>query len=385
MRKARAIPLAVGSVALAVAGWTLPGVAASAHARQKPVVVATGFNNPRQLAWGSDGSLLVAEAGRGSTTGRNCFAGPEGTTCVGATGSVSLIRNPAWTYKAKPHRIVGGLLSGAAPDGGSAVGSDGVSNARDRLLIQETYFPVTLPSSLPRWQNGKLLDLRFGRLGTVADIAAVERSRNPDGLQVDSDPYAVLALGGKRSVTADAAANDLVLVDRGKARPFTVFPLHGCGGVRSEQCDRESVPTSLALGPHGALYVGELAHFEPNEARVWKVDPHSGKLLGYYGRNGTICRSDKAGFTTITGVAFGHDGSLYVSELIGGANGQGQVVRISPSCHRSTMPVPAPAGLAVDRHDNVYVSAYSISDSDGAVPEPGAPKLPPGQVWRVHF
>lgn len=387
MRKARAVPLALGGVALTVTGLAAPAAPASAGGyRHGPVVVVTGLNNPRQLAWGRGGSLLVAEAGRGSPNGTNCFTGPEGTSCAGATGSISQVRAPWWTTRSRPHRIARGLLSAAAPDGGSAVGSAGVTVAGGTVLAQETYLPPDALTGLPAWQSGQLL-ARFGRgVRPVADIAAVERRRNPDHLQVDSNPYAVLSLGGHRTVTADAAGNDLVLADRGRARPFTVFPLHGCGGTRTPDCDQEPVPTSLARGPHGALYVGELAHFEPNEARVRRVDPRTGRLLGFYGRGGTICRSDRAGFTTVTGVAFGTDGSLYVSELAGGPNGQGQLVRIGPDCHRSTMPVPLPAGLAVDPLGNVYVSVYSISDRDGAAGlDPSGQTLPPGQVWRVRF
>jgi hypothetical protein len=364
-----------------------PATAANANGPRHTVVVS-GLNNPRQLAFGPGGSLLIAEAGRGSLhpDSSNCFPGPEGTTCLGATGSISLAPFPAWQHNSKPLRIVTGLLSGGAPDGGSAVGSDGVSYGSGRVLIQETFFPPeALPASLPAWQNGRLLSLgHHGKLRAVANIAAVEQNKNPDGLQIESDPYAVLSLGHNRSVTADAAGNDLVLVDRHGARPFTVFPLHGCGGVRTDECDQEPVPTSLALGPDHALYVGELAHFEPNEARVWKVSPRTGHILGYYGKGGSICRNDQTGFTTITGVAFDRWGNLYVSELIGG-DGSGQIVRISRNCQRTTMAVPAPAGIVVDRHGTIYVSVYSISDSDGAAAEPGGPALPPGQVWRVHF
>lgn len=378
--------LAVLAALICVGGVAaVPGTANASQPRH--TVVVSGLNNPRQLAFGPGGSLLIAEAGRGSLhpSASNCFAGPEGTACVGATGSISLVRFPRWQHDSRPHRIVGGLLSAAAPDGGSAVGSDGVSYGSGRLLIQETFLPPdALAHGLPAWQNGKLLSLQHHRLRPVANIAAVEQTRNPDGLQVDSDPYAVLSLGRHRSVTADAAGNDLVLVDRHHARPFTVFPLHGCGGVRTEECDQESVPTSLAWGPQHALYVGELAHFEPNEARVWKVSPRTGHILGFYGKGGTICRNDQTGFTTITGVAFDRWGNLYVSELIGG-DGTGQIVRISRHCQRTTMAVPAPAGLVVDRHGTVYASVYSISDANGAAAEPGGPTLPPGQVWRVHF
>jgi hypothetical protein len=220
---------------------------------------------------------------------------------------------------------------------------------------------------------------RGGPAKQVADLSGYEAAVNPDGGEVDSNPFDVEAIGGGRALVADAGGNDLLVVDHGRTKVLTVFPRHGCGGVFTDECDGHSVPTSLAWGPGGAVYVGELAHFEPGAARVWKVSPWTGKRLGWYGKGGTICRSDTAGFTTVTGVAFGRDGSLYVSELMGGADGGGQVVRISPNCHRSVRSVPLPAGLLVDRHDNVYVSAFSISDSDGA----GG--IPPGQVWRLRF
>lgn len=388
----RKVGVLMGSAAVLVAGMS--GSAAGAvsahhhHPSQAPAVVMTGLNNPRQLSWGPDGSLFVAEAGRGSLSpgSDNCFTGPEGETCVGATGSVSLIRHPSWTVNDPPRRVVTGLMSGAAPDGGSAVGSDGVSYDRGSLLIQETYAPPeVVPADLPAWQLGKLLRARGPHLSVAADITAVEQAQNPDGLQIDSDPYAVLSLGWDRSITADAAGNDLILVDHGRARPLTVFPLHGCGGVRTEECDQEPVPTSLALGPGHALYVGELAHFEPGEARVWKVSPASGQILGYYGKGGTLCPGDTAGFTTVTGVAFGRDGSLYVSELFGGADGQGDIVRITRDCERSSVSVPLPGGVTTDRSGNVYVSAFSVSDADGATPEGAPSPLPPGQVWRLRF
>ncbi|MBO0828542.1 MAG: ScyD/ScyE family protein, partial [Streptosporangiales bacterium] len=226
---------------------------------------------------------------------------------------------------------------------------------------------------------GKLLAVSGQSTRAVADIAAVELTENPDGTDVNPNPYAILPAGGHRTIVADAGGNDLITVDHGRTRVLTVFPLHGCGGTFTEQCDGHSVPTSLAWGRGGALYVGELAHFEPGEARVWKVSPWTGRPLGWYGKGGTLCRSDTTGFTTVTGVAFGPDGSMYVSELTGGADGGGDVVRITPNCHRSVRSVPLPAGLAVDRHGNVYVSAFGVSDSDGA----GG--VPPGQLWRLRF
>jgi len=220
---AAAVTCAAGFVAgpagLAGAATATPSVKTVSH-----TVVVSGLNNPRQLSWGPHGSLLVAEAGRGSLhpSSTNCFTGPEGQTCAGATGSISLVPFPRWQHNSKPLRVVTGLLSGGAPDGGHSTGSDGVSYGNGRLLIQETALPPI--AGLPNWQSGQLLSIRPGsKLRSVADISAVERNHNPDGLQVDTDPYAVLSLGQHRSVSTDAAGNDLVVVDRHGAKATTVL------------------------------------------------------------------------------------------------------------------------------------------------------------------
>ncbi|PZS01810.1 MAG: hypothetical protein DLM56_13920 [Pseudonocardiales bacterium] len=382
--------LVLGAAAAAVGGLAVPaGASAGVSAESRtPVVVVSHLNNPRQLTFAPGGSLLIAEAGRGARhpDASRCSNGPEGQTCIGATGSITRIEHPWSASHVAPDRVVTGLLSGGAADGGQATGSDGVAYQNGAILVQMTYAPpAAIPAGLPAWQLGHLLRVVGSHKRLDGNISRIEFEQNPDGLQVDTNPYSVVTVDGTTSISADAAGNDLIRVHDGASRLLTVLPLHGCGGVRTQRCDRESVPTSLTKGPDGRIYVGELAHFEPQVARVWRVSPTSGALLGYYGRGGTLCPGT-GGFTTITGVAFGPDGSLYVSELIGGPDGSGDVVKISRSCHRSSVAVPLPGGVVVGSRGNVYVSAFSISDADGAAgPDPSAPPLPPGQVWRLRF
>jgi hypothetical protein len=323
-----------------------------------PEVVATGLNNPRQLAvLGSGRSLLIAEAGRGGSRCTQVFG------CVGATGSIALVRNAWAAHYVRPQRIVTGLLSAAAPDGGFAIGSDGVAaQSLDRIYIQVTNGPPDLlPAPLPG-QVGKLLLARRGQLQPVADISAVEIASDPDGQGVDSNPYAVLALPG-RQLVADAAGNDILEVRNGHVRVFAVLPNHD---------GHQSVPTSLAAGPRGTIYVGELNGENPGTARVWQLSS-SGRVLGWVG-----------GFTTITGVAVGRDGSYFVSELFAdaGAGPPGQVTQVLRNGRRLHYRVPFPAGLAIGRPHQVYVSAWSISDADGTDLGHGAAAAP-GQVWRL--
>ena len=67
----------------------------------------------------------------------------------------------------------------------------------------------------------------------------------------DSDPYAVTPYNGGFAV-ADAAANDLLWVSpTGAISQLASFPAQTGTGA-------QAVPTSVAVGPDGALYVGEL-------------------------------------------------------------------------------------------------------------------------------
>ena len=97
------------------------GTAAAATPRYQPsnspVVVVSGLNNPRQLALTDHGRrLLIAEAGKGGNLAS--LPSPEGgTTYVGDTGSISAVWGPRRAQNHSAHRIVTGLMSGAAQDG----------------------------------------------------------------------------------------------------------------------------------------------------------------------------------------------------------------------------------------------------------------------------
>ena len=362
MRRLLPGALLTAAVVTGVALTSVPaeaGPAVSPAVLAQPVVVATGLNNPRQLSV-SDADLLVAEAGSG---GSEC--GENG--CIGTTGSVALIKQAYWARSAAPTRVVTGLLSAAAPDGGFAVGSDGVAAGElGRVFVAMTYAPPDLiPEPLPGEQAGKLLAGYLNRVRVVADISGVEIDQDPDGQGVDSNPYAVLALPG-RQLVADAAGNTVIEVRNGQPRVFAVLPEHD---------GNQSVPTSLAVGRDGTIYVGELNGENPGTARVLKLSP-TGELLGHVG-----------GFTTITGVAVGQDGTLHVSELFGGGGDgpPGQVTTVRPNGSRSSRPVPFPAGLALDAGGHLYVSAWSIADADGTElsASNGSAVSPPGQVWRL--
>ena len=170
-----------------------------------------------------------------------------------------------------------------------------------------------LPPTVPAEQGGKLLDARpYGPINEQADVTAYEEANDPDGQGVDSNPYSVLALRG-RTLVADAAGNSIVSVnDSGQISTFAVLPnitTGLCADVPNDAgttgCD--FVPTSLALGPDGAIYVGGLGAETPGAGSVAKLDPDTGAILQTWD-----------GLFTVTGVAVGRDGAIYASELFGG-------------------------------------------------------------------
>lgn len=367
------------------------GIASAAPAHKKgtkgPVVVVSGLNNPRQLSLVHDDVLLIAEAGKGGDVGT--ITDPEGgTNGFGFTGSVSAVYGPAHAKAQHPHRIVKGLLSAAAaadgpggPKGSGAIGSDGVSaKSLKRIAVQETWFPQVPKGANSR--NGQLLlTSPYGRIVPFANITRFEQKHDPDGKGFDSDPYAVLAYGNGWLV-ADAAGNDVLRVDRrGHISVFHVFRNVTTGACAGQFDPTPAfpgcnfVPTSLAADRWGNVYVGGLSSLTPGEAQVVKLDKHG------------HTRARWGGFSAVTGVAVGRDGSLYVSQLFADEahpidpSVQGVLTRIHNG-YRTNVDVPFPAGIAVDHHNNVFVSAFSILPDTGA----GIPGVDTsGQVWRLRF
>jgi glucose/arabinose dehydrogenase len=232
-----------------------------------------------------------------------------------------------------------------------ATGVHGVSVAPDgRVFGVETSGTPKDIRGAPPWvrkQAGRLFDLTSGRT-PVANISLIEWNRNLDKVKGDrnSNPYAVLALAD-RQIVVDAGANAVLQVVGGKVSLLALIPKNGKG---------QSVPTSIAQGPDGNFYVGELAEGAgKGKARVWRI-PAAGGTPEVYA----------TGFTTITGVAFGPDGSLFVTEFATNVrknNLKGAVVRVAPDGSRTRLgggKLLAPTGAAVDSTGAVYVSNFSV-------------------------
>lgn len=328
-------PLAA-AVALAGAVALLAAVPA-APAKVKTVVA--GIDNPRGVAIGPDGAVYVASAGRG---GDAC----QGGTCLGTTSRALRVAG------GKVRTVAKGLLSASEPGGLFATGLDGVSvDPTGKVFGVTTSGPPGPIKSAPKFARklaGRLFGLAGGGFSAIARIDAYEWQNNVDGVKGDrnSNPYAVIALAD-RQIVVDAGANSVLEVRNGQVSLLAVIPKNG---------KAQAVPTSIAQGPTGDLFVGELAEGAgKGKARVWRIPAAGGAPVVF-----------AKGFTTITGLAFGPDGSMYVTEFapnISRGDFHGDVVKVAPDGKRTRLggrKLLAPTGAAVDSSGAVYVSNYSV-------------------------
>jgi sugar lactone lactonase YvrE len=133
------------------------------------------------------------------------------------------------------------------------------------------------------------------------------------------------------------------------------------------------VPSSIAVGPDGALYVGELTGvpFAPGSARVWRVRPGERPIVF------------ATGFTTIADLAF--DGrNLLVLELstkgLLSGKSAGALIRVTPRRAKTVVAQKGllyPTGVAVDG-DSIYISNNGLYPASGAGPHGEVVRLSTG-------
>jgi len=353
--------------------------AASAVTTGVTVTVVQGaLNAPKHLTLTSAG-LYVAQSGAGGTGAANCVQGPAtgGTKlvqyCVGLTGAVSLIKGSSVAKSGPLPSVIEEDTQEVA--GPAAVAFNGNSQA---VVFQDVLENPDGSNALPKPLGtafGTLL-LRQGGTTVLADLAAFAAAHPqpasslgdfPGETAYNSDPYDVAAYRGGY-VVADAGANDLLEVsEQGTISVLARFralsevaPANLIGNPKPITIKAQAVPTSVAVGPDGALYVGLLRGVpsDPGTAYIYRVVP---------GQQPTIWAR---GLTAVTAIAFDSAGRLLATEynvdgLLAPDTDPGALVRISCDGKTvTTLPVPGlyqPTGLAVDPDGTVYVSNYGYN------------------------
>ena len=353
--------------------------AASAVTTGVTVTVVQGaLNAPKHLTLTSAG-LYVAQSGAGGTGAANCVQGPAtgGTNlvqyCVGLTGAVSLIKGSSVAKSGPLPSVIEEDTQEVA--GPAAVAFNGSSQA---VVFQDVLENPNGGNALPKPLGtafGTLL-LRQGGTTVLADLAAFAAAHPqpasslgdfPGETAYNSDPYDVAAYGSGY-VVADAGANDLLEVsEQGTISVLARFralsevaPANLIGNPKPIPVKAQAVPTSVAVGPDGALYVGLLRGVpsDPGTAYIYRVVP---------GQQPTIWAR---GLTAVTAIAFDSAGRLLATDynvdgLLAPDTDPGALVRISCDGKTvTTLPVPGlyqPTGLAVDPDGTVYVSNYGYN------------------------
>jgi hypothetical protein len=240
--------------------------------------------------------------------------------------------------------------------------------------------------------DAKLYRVSHGNTSVVADLFAFEAEVNPHDFAVDSNPFDVAVLTGGQALVADAGGNDLLIVDqRGNVDWIALLPdelvstenakdLVGCPdpvpGLEfvcgfPDMVPAQAVATSVAIGPDGAYYVGELKGFPAPTgfSKVWRIEPgarHADCATS------SDCSVVASGFTSIVDLAFGPDGTLYVVEMdeaswaavelgLGGVGGTVNACDSSTwTCTEVATGLPMPLAVAVDKTGTLYATVMSL-------------------------
>jgi glucose/arabinose dehydrogenase len=154
----------------------------------------------------------------------------------------------------------------------------------------------------------------------------------------------------------------------GKVDTVAVFPKRPNPLFPFGPPEIEAVPTAVARGPDGDLYVGQLTGFPfvQGLASIYRLVPGQAPELYCAG-----------GFKTIMDLTFGPDSSLYVVENATGpfpppppfAPYSGRLTRVGPGCTVTPLleGLDRPTAVAVGADGAIYVTNHGVTAGAGQV------------------
>ena len=355
--------------------------------------IVDGISNARGVSFGPDGSLYVAEPGIGGNG--NCQPSPSTLfqpICAGNSGSLVKVASDG-----TKERILNNFESLAEqPTGNQGAGIQDVqfdSKGNAYLLTGFAGYPGNRdletfklgtqspipqnqlasfpPSTADKVLNSPLLaqlykvDLKTGALNSIFDFAKYEITKNPDKGDVVTNPYD-LAINGDSAYVVDgggttaykinldgsesqAIAIPKNIISKSDLPPGLQLPPGLLEELPGGKIAIQAVPTGGAIGPDGALYVGDYTGFPYPEgkSRIFRIgeDLKPEVFLD--------------GFTHITDLTFDEKGDLLVLQFsdtsqLGGdiTNLPGSLIQVAPDGTRTTL---VAAGQGLDSADGIDI------------------------------
>jgi hypothetical protein len=335
----------------------------SAWAQPSPNIspFASGLKYPRGLKFGPDGNLYVAEAGAGgplSTAGicdQVAFA--PGPYHGGFTSRIS---------KISPDGLTVTTVADNLPSAIEALGD--VIGIADVAFIGNTLYALSSGGGCSHGLAGTSAEvLRVnadGSTTSIADLSHFQQTHptvsphSGPGYEPDGSWYSMIAVHGALfAVEPNHDELDMITTDGRIRRVADISATQG--HIVSTACVYD-----------GNFYVGNLGDFpvEEGSSKVLKITP-SGRV-----------KIIATGFTTILGLALDHRHRLYVLENTTGANplptpGTGRVLRINHSgaVEEIASGLSLPTGMTFGPDGDLYVSNWGY----------GPPNM--GEIVRIKI
>ncbi len=340
-------------------------------------VYAAGLKGPRGLVFGPDGTLYIAEAGSGGTTpapaGCEALTPPTGPSHGGYSAQISRV-----LPNGDRSVVTNGL-----PSSVNAMGDVlGVSDVT--FLDGQMYALIDgggCSNGNPNFPNSVVrVDPKNGQRQMVADLSAFARQHPaaypPAGFDPEGDPFSFVASNGS-----------LYIAEANSGRVFSTTPAGVTTLVRDiSLAYGHNVPTSITAASNGNLYVGTLGVFPIITEQdliltlsrdSYFIDTTPGLATPQTEVGQFHLVHSRAGFTTIISLKIGPDGLLYALEFSDAAGyptpGAGKVVRLTAAgtIEDVVTGLAVPTGMTFGPDKALYVSNL------GAAPA-GA-----GQVLRI--
>ena len=315
----------------------------------KVKVFATGLNNPRGLKFGPDGNLYVAEGGVGGTqssTGCDQVIPPIGPYTGSPTGG----RISKINWNGERTTIVDNLPTSQT----SAEGGGFISGVADVAFIGHNLYALLAGagcshgvSSVP---NGIVKIKGYNDWSMIADLSAWQQDHpvlhpEEDDFEPDGTWYNMVYVDGK-FYAVEPNHGELVKVNPG-GKISRVIDISASEG--------HNVPSALAFD-RGNFYVGNLNTFPivDGSSNIYKITPEGEISIA------------QPGFTTVLGIAFDEWHRMYVLENTTGnpfpTPGTGRVVRVNDSGSRDVIAsgLNLPTGITFGPDGKLYVSNWGF-------------------------